>query len=208
MKKWLTIVLIFAIAIVAGLAAWRFMPGAPTAPSQTVTQEATSTALSTADWPTCRNEKYGYEFKYPKEWYVYKYEVADGEGYATEVATCNVEARIILSEKPSVRDGFYAPDVNIFVEDKSVWGVWVSQKSATLSKQGIPFKTWNERIGQNDITFFLIAGEAHAFVQNGDKSVAFISIGNTGGKPPTSLFLDNRPEQQLLGTILSTLKLF
>lgn len=70
MKKWL-IILIVAIAIVVGLAAWRFMPGAPTAPSQPLTQEATSTALSTADWSTCRNEKYGYEFKYPKGWYVY-----------------------------------------------------------------------------------------------------------------------------------------
>jgi hypothetical protein len=28
--------------------------------------------LDTSDWETCRNEEYGYEFKYPKDWYVYE----------------------------------------------------------------------------------------------------------------------------------------
>lgn len=46
-------------------------PDTTIAMSTSVTTATTTTAISTADWLTCRNEKYGYEFKYPKGWYVY-----------------------------------------------------------------------------------------------------------------------------------------
>ncbi len=33
---------------------------------------ATSTAVDTSDWKTCRNEKYGYEVRYPSTWKVWQ----------------------------------------------------------------------------------------------------------------------------------------
>lgn len=55
------------------LGVWRLSLTRTPSPSKQVatsTQTATLTP-STADWPICRNEKYDYEFKYPKGWYVY-----------------------------------------------------------------------------------------------------------------------------------------
>ena len=39
-----------------------------------------SVLLDTSDWETCRNEEYGYEFKYPRGWYMYNSE----ESYSKE----------------------------------------------------------------------------------------------------------------------------
>lgn len=75
----ITIITIIVLAIFGGMVAWYVtshtssanVPGATVATSTSTTTATTSAAISTADWPTCRNEKYGYEFKYPKGWYVY-----------------------------------------------------------------------------------------------------------------------------------------
>ena len=52
-----------------------------------------------AGWDTCRNEEYGYEFKYPKGWYMYKvsvkYEVLD----YLKISTCEGQFITISPEE-------------------------------------------------------------------------------------------------------------
>jgi hypothetical protein len=75
---------IFVLALVlvgTGLLVYARTAKVPT-PTQTtasstplIVEKITPTAkISTEGWKTCRNEKRGYEFQYPKEWYSYVYD--------------------------------------------------------------------------------------------------------------------------------------
>jgi len=77
-------------------------------------------SLDTSDWQTCRNEEYGYEFKYPKDWYIYERmvgtEVEVESSYVTEIDSCQGKL-IVLSQEPSVRGGWYPPTISVSVFD-------------------------------------------------------------------------------------------
>lgn len=76
-KSIFTIIIILGIVIVSGLYVLREQKQA--LPEKLNSTSSPSISLETIDisasaianWSTCRNEKYGYEFKYPKGWYVY-----------------------------------------------------------------------------------------------------------------------------------------
>ncbi|MHB8710056.1 MAG: hypothetical protein ACYC6X_00700 [Minisyncoccota bacterium] len=82
MKKLLLIVLSAALVVGGGIYVLRVQERPATHPSvssQYTADNASSTPSETIDlsagaianWSVCRNEKYGYEFKYPKGWNVY-----------------------------------------------------------------------------------------------------------------------------------------
>jgi hypothetical protein len=79
-----------------------------------------TTLLDTSDWETCRNEEYGYEFKYPKDWYIYERIVsAEAEvesSFITEKHSCQGKL-IILSQNQTVRGGWSSPTINTSVFD-------------------------------------------------------------------------------------------
>lgn len=53
--------------------------------------------VSTEGWKTCRNEEYGYEFKYPGEWYVYNMvDTSAPDSYNFKYADEKCEASIIF----------------------------------------------------------------------------------------------------------------
>lgn len=53
--------------------------------------------VSMEGWKTCRNEEYGYEFKYPSEWYMYSFP----ESYATNTQESNYEEKPWSIGKPA-----------------------------------------------------------------------------------------------------------
>jgi phosphate/sulfate permease len=57
--------------------------------------------VSTESWKTCRNEMYGYEFKYPREWYEYGYGMTIDIGDAP--GRCDLSGARIF-ERPFSRD--------------------------------------------------------------------------------------------------------
>lgn len=65
------------------------------------------------DWETCRNEEYGYEFKYPKEWHLYQLvqseELPSG---IIKISSCQGR-HIIISQHLSERGGFMPPNVKV-----------------------------------------------------------------------------------------------
>ncbi|MDD2935099.1 MAG: hypothetical protein PHX25_01350 [Candidatus Pacebacteria bacterium] len=78
------------------------------------------TLLDTSDWETCRNDEYGYEFKYPKDWYIYERmvgtQVEVESSSVTEIDSCQGKL-LVLSQKLSVRGGWYPPTINISIVD-------------------------------------------------------------------------------------------
>lgn len=216
MKKLLLIVLSAALVVGGGVYILHGQ-GRPVTPPSVSSQYTADNASSTlpeaidlstgaiANWSVCRNEKYGYEFKYPKGWHLY--ESLAGEGSVIEIPSCNIDARIVLSKQPSVRGGFYPPDIMILAETSDMWSKGMQQKSALLKQQQIPFQTQSEKVNGHEIMYYDTPGESYAAVNDGDKMIVFISIGGTGGQPPTTISLDGRPERILLDTVLSTLVL-
>jgi hypothetical protein len=67
--------------------------------SADMTAVAPQVKVSTEGWKTCRNEEYGYEFKYPAEWYQYS---RDGRQHLrfSEVAKKCDKTDITLSNAP------------------------------------------------------------------------------------------------------------
>lgn len=76
------VIIIAVVALAAGIISWKFAkkspapietkPTAQPVPQNKVTDESAdlpATASATEGWQTYRNEKYGFEFKYPKDFY-------------------------------------------------------------------------------------------------------------------------------------------
>ncbi len=73
--NWLILILVLALAVVsyAGVAYWQgmwpFSPGEEAMVEESPTP--TSAADVTASWKAYRNDKFDFEVKYPKEWFIY-----------------------------------------------------------------------------------------------------------------------------------------
>ena len=119
-KKQLILVLALVLfLVITGFVVWQNRAINPT--PQTATSTATTTSffdmepivpeakVSTEGWKTCRNEEYGYEFKFPAEWHIYgedAYNDAPKPSFIRESNGCNGLA-VLLSEMTieNYRDG-------------------------------------------------------------------------------------------------------
>lgn len=208
-------IIVAVIATVFSLYYFSLSGKAKLTPSQQVTtsspliplEELDLSSKTTMDWSVCRNEKYGYEFKYPKGWYVYKY-TADGEtGYTEEVPTCVDQGTTILSKKPSVRSGFYPPSVRILIEDVDTWKNWLQQNTELNTRMNVPYSITNGELVGNKPTYYTRVGIIDAAIFHDEKAIIFTVTGDTGGKILSNTDLStNTPERELLDAILSTFR--
>jgi len=84
-------------------------------------EEKVSVALSgetVANWETCKNEEYGYEFKYPNKWYLYRYVVEENQEThpIIEVSSCQGKF-MVISEKPTIKGGWFPTNIHIQIID-------------------------------------------------------------------------------------------
>lgn len=181
-------------------------------------QATTTTSLQTdgvdlspdaiAEWTTCQNEKYGYEFKYPNGWHIYKY-TSEGEmRYVTEVDTCDIaDGTIVVSEAPSKGSGIPSR-INLDIETSDAWLQWVRQFSSTQEQYSIPYSIQYDTINGRSVTYYYNAGTVYAAVADGGNMVVLRVSADTGGKLLASIPLDpSRLERVLLNAVLPTLKL-
>ncbi len=90
---WMVLV---GIIVLAGAAyGWMMLSPASPVAYQTPTPSPTASANPTADWKTCKNTRYGYEFKYPQEWQVFK----PGLGEAGPADCTDGDTRLFLFAK-------------------------------------------------------------------------------------------------------------
>ncbi len=80
-------------------------------------KDTTAAKIDTADWQTCRNEKAGYEFRYPKDWFVYG-EGAQSTGDFSLIATttCTGFYVWVLDQPPPISE---FPTVGVNIADES-----------------------------------------------------------------------------------------
>lgn len=181
-----------------------------------ITSGATSTAsqgdldlspAAIAQWPTCRNEKYGYEFKYPKGWHIFKYTFEGEMRYVTEINTCDVTEGVVSVSESSLKEGFSSL-INLNIETSDTWSQWVRQFSSIQEQHHVPYLIQSGTINGRNVTYYYNAGTVYAAVADGENMAVLLVSVDTGGKPLESIPLDpSRPERILLGTVLSTLKL-
>lgn len=155
--------MLVAIAVVAGIVAWRFVPGIPTKQPE-LQDQATSTDVSTADWSTCRNEKYGYEFKYPNGWYVYGIITGSHDEYPELTDVCKTP-HIVISQYPTMNGGFMPPYLHINVTTVDVW--------ESLKETSEKFITKERMVGAEKVRYFIQAGFSSAVFFRDGKAFIF-----------------------------------
>jgi len=101
-----------------------------------VSSEIDLSAEAIEDWATCRNEEYGYEFKYPSGWYIYKTIISTEESYPVKTDSCQAQF-ITLSPNLPVRNGFYTPTIQNYVLN-SAWTSSLEEYLQTLNTELYP----------------------------------------------------------------------
>ncbi len=96
--------------------------GTVQAPTEPITNLATSTeAVNAANWQTYKNEEYGIEFKYPKEWIIMRNDYRKNITFNEPVGFSLPNVWYIEFDTGIVRDNRHVP-IHIFFEDCSVVG--------------------------------------------------------------------------------------
>lgn len=67
-KKLLILALVVLVFIAGGVLVWKEKPSQGLLQSETEKEVIISEGADRSDWKTYRNEEYGFEMKYPKEW--------------------------------------------------------------------------------------------------------------------------------------------
>ena len=80
MKNNKNLIIIIGILLICGITIFKYINN-KNSQIDTGTTETTpeSVLLDTSGWETCRNEEYGYEFKYPSNWYMYNSDESYGK---------------------------------------------------------------------------------------------------------------------------------
>lgn len=75
-----------------------------------------------ANWSVCRNEKYGYEFKYPRGWYIYDTSQAyeTGMPMSSRVFECN-SSSLMIHQQLLIGQRFDPPSLWSAVVSKETW---------------------------------------------------------------------------------------
>ncbi|OGD69605.1 hypothetical protein A3I18_01465 [Candidatus Campbellbacteria bacterium RIFCSPLOWO2_02_FULL_35_11] len=122
MKNNKNLIIIIGILLICGITIFKYINN-KNSQIDTGTTETTpeSVLLDTSGWETCRNEEYGYEFKYPSNWYMYNSDESYGK-----------ESPIIVREGENCVGGYlFISSKKINYEDKEVsqtFGITVSNK--------------------------------------------------------------------------------
>lgn len=179
---------------------------ATTSPSFIETIDLSKNAI--ANWSMCRNEKYGYEFKYPKGWYIYEHVFDNSEmgGYLKETTICE-GPNMTLSQHPTIKGGFIPISISVVIQDINEWENWLTQKTDSATRIGVKFAIKEGLINGEKVKYYNEIGSSYAtFFRNG-KAFNFIVPEDTGGKRFSELTLSyDTSEQKLLHAILSTFK--
>lgn len=125
-----------------------------------------------AKWDVCRNEKYGYEFKYPKGWRIYQANHGT-QKFEFNIKTCT-SSNVIVDHSPS-SGNIPSPFFRIVVSTKDDW-------------QFAPFvgiKSLDEYFLKSPSTEFPASRASKKLVISGEKALLFIlepEVGD-GGNP-------------------------
>ncbi|MEK7538921.1 MAG: hypothetical protein AAB552_03710 [Patescibacteria group bacterium] len=147
-----------------------------------------------ASWPVCRNEKYGYEFKYPKGWFLYdtSWNYEDDMPMSSQIFECSSP---VLSIHQELLTGqrYDPPSLGFRVTSKEVW-----ERAATT--------TYWKNLGVEEK---IISRES---ILNGEKIKYYdnmsVSRASFFRKEKSFMFniLSNSESQKLLDAVLSTFR--
>ena len=180
MNKKLTpvIVILVLAAIAVGVTYWRGRVPVTTTQDQTqpVVEQGNQIApppvvsdtpapVSAADWKVCRNEKYGYEVKYPSDWKIYKPGAPEArpascdEGLITIALSPDIyqsKARLNISvlDKNELQQGVYKGSRSlddIFSKNPDILKAWSIEKETVLDSERM---VWLKLSGQRTIYVF------------------------------------------------------
>ncbi|MBU1557566.1 hypothetical protein KKC45_01235 [Patescibacteria group bacterium] len=161
-----------------------------TGETATITEQ---TLLDTSDWETCRNEEYGYEFKYPKNWYMYQFISGSESGVAKDISTCRGD-RVVISKNPSVRNGWYPPTISVLNTNYSSPEEYLNN----ISTEIMPVNVIKEYlINDLEITLYERQGLSQILITDGDK---LVDVKINAGKDNESY------QKELENTIISNFK--
>lgn len=115
--------------------------------------------VSTVGWSLCRNEKYGYEFKFPGEWRIYS-----GQTYGADVPTGDIEVQSCSAEnvveqiivQPADRNQVPFPRMGVYFVDTSIYD------SGKLTKEAIFRRVLENREGR-PYTYYVVGSEEALF---------------------------------------------
>ncbi len=156
-----------------------------------------SALLDTSGWQTCRNEEYGYEFKYPKDWYIYErmigIEVEVESSSVTEIDSCQGKL-LVLSQKLSVRGGWYPPTISVSVFDDN-WGNSLEEYLQKFDTEIFPVVvTKEETVGGVKIIKYTRQSSPHAILLYKKRVIG------------VTITTEDKKQNEFLNKVLSTFK--
>ncbi len=150
-----------------------------------------------ANWDTCRNEEYGYEFKYPSGWYMYKVFIGTESGYHKKISTCG-GSFITLSQKTIISPGQTPPTIGVrFLTNRWTGSLQEYLQTQTFNNKLNPIINWEE----------YNIDEAKIIQYNSQYSLERILFSYKGNIFNLSVDTQDRENQsEFLNAVISTLK--
>mgnify|MGYP000400851006 CR=1 FL=1 len=187
-------IIVILVALAAGgILAWQFL----WTPKEEIKAPEKGIVDETANWKTYKNEKYGYEIKYPADWYLNEWPDKHAVGFRTYSP----------DEMPQIDDSL----INIEIEQEySSIDDWINEFKTT-TEEGM--ESWGMNFFQEEIMIGNEKGYKIGFVgeENGQKAYLFVSIvlyrdGNVFIFQQSSPIECQRLECKIFNQMLSTFK--